>query len=77
MEKQFVPVIVRIDERGKVDPKIIEFEDKKYRIDKVLDRGPAACQSVGGVGIKYTCLVLGQVTELWEEKGQWFVVSKK
>lgn len=76
MEKRFVPVVVRIDEAGKVDPKIIEFEDKKYVIDKVLDRGPAACQSVGGVGIKYTCIVLGKITELWEEKGQWFVVKK-
>lgn len=76
MEKRFVPVVVRIDEAGKVDPKIIEFEYKKYVIEKVLDRGPAACQSVGGVGIKYTCVVLGKVTELWEEKGQWFVVKK-
>lgn len=76
MEKRFVPVVVRIDEAGKVDPKVIEFEDKKYVIEKVLDRGPAACQSVGGVGIKYTCVVLGKITELWEEKGQWFVVKK-
>ena len=76
MEKWFVPVLVRIDESGKIDPQVIEFEGKKYRIDRILYRGPAACQSVGGVGIKYTCLVLGQVTELWEEKGQWFVVRK-
>ena len=53
-----------------------EFDDKKYRIDKILDRGPAACRSVGGVGVKYTCVVLGKVTELWEEKEQWFVVAK-
>jgi len=57
-------------------PQIIEFEDRKYRIEKVLDVGPAACRTVGGVGIKYTCVVLGQITELWEEKGQWFVVAK-
>ena len=76
MEKRYVPVGVRIDETGKKRPQIIEFEDRKYRIDKVLDHGPAACHSVGGVGIKYTCLVLGQITELWEEKEQWFVVVK-
>ena len=76
MEKRYVPVMVRIDENGKKDPKIIEFNDKKYRIDKILDRGPAACRSVGGVGVKYTCVVLGQGTELWEEKEQWFVVVK-
>lgn len=77
MEKRYVPVVVRIDENGKKEPKVIEFEDKKYLIDKILDRGPAACQSVGGVGIKYTCRVLGQITELWEEKEQWFVVVKQ
>lgn len=76
MEKRYVPVVVRIDETGKKRPQVIEFEDRKYRIDKVLDYGPAACRTVGGVGIKYTCIVLGQVTELWEEKEQWFVVAK-
>ena len=44
MEKRYVPVVVRIDENGKKDPQIIEFDDKKYRIDKILDRGPAACR---------------------------------
>ena len=42
----------------------------------VSDSRPAACQTVGGVGIKYTCVVLGKITELWEEKDQWFVVVK-
>ena len=76
MEKRYVPVVVRIDENGRKDPKVIEFEDKKYPIDRVIDRGPAACQSVGGVGIKYTFIVLGKIAELWEEKEQWFVVVK-
>lgn len=77
MEKRYVPVVVRIDENGKVNPKIIEFGDKKYRIDKILDCHPAACQSVGGVGVKYQCRVLGRETELWEENGRWFVVAKR
>ena len=77
MEKRYVPVVVRIDETGKKRPQVIEFEDRKYRIDKILDSGPAACRTVGGVGIKYTCIVLGQITELWEEKEQWFVVAKE
>ena len=76
MEKRYVPVVVRIDECGKKHPKIIEFENRKYTIDRIISRGPAACYSVGGVGIKYTCEVLGKITELWEEKDQWFVVKK-
>ena len=50
MEKRYVPVVVRIDENGKKNPKVIEFEDKKYLVERIIDRGPAACQSVGGVG---------------------------
>lgn len=76
MEKRYVPVVVRVDENGKKEPQIIEFEGLKYRIEKNIGSCRAACQSVGGVGIRYTCVVLGRVTELWEEKGQWFVVTK-
>ena len=74
MEKRYVPVVVRVDEKGKRKPLAIEFEGRPYQIDRVMKREPAACNSVGGVGIKYTCVVWGQIRELWEEKGQWFVV---
>lgn len=76
MEKVYVPVVVHIDENGKYEPKVIEFDGRRFLVDKVLDSCRAACQSVGGVGIRYTCVVLGKVTELWEEKGRWFVVAK-
>ena len=76
MEKRYVPVVVRIDENGSKKPLAIEFEGNRYPIDKVLYHEPAACNSVGGVGVKYTCVIWGQIRELWEEKGQWFVVAK-
>lgn len=74
MRKVFVPVVLRVDEDGKPEPKAIEFDGKRYAVDRVLERCSAACQSVGGVGHRYTCVVWGQVRELWEEKGRWFVV---
>lgn len=77
MEKRYVPVVVRIDEKGKKEPKTIEFDGKAFRIDRVMYSEPAACNSVGGVGIKYTCVIWGQIRELWEEKGQWFVVVEQ
>lgn len=77
MEKRYVPVVVRVDETGKRKPLVIEFEGRAFQIDKVMKIEPAACSSVGGVGIKYTCVIWGQVRELWEEKGQWFVVVKQ
>lgn len=74
MEKRYVPVVVHIDEKGKKKPLAIEFEGRRYGIDRVMKRESAACNTVGGVGIKYTCVIWGQIRELWEEKEQWFVV---
>ena len=77
-EKRYVPVIVRFNEEGKLRPILIEFDEShKYPVDKVLDVRRAACQSVGGVGDRYTCRINGQVTYLWMEKGVWFVEAKE
>ena len=76
-EKRYVPVIVRFDTEGNLRPMIIEFDDShKYPVDKVLDVRRAACQSVGGVGNRYTCLIQGKETYLWMEKGPSIVFNK-
>ena len=76
--KQYVPVVVRFDAEGKLRPLEIEFSDGvKYTVDKVLDVRRAACQSVGGVGERYTVQIMGKETYLWLEKGRWFVASKR
>ena len=73
-KKRYVPVIVRFDADGKLRPQIIEFdEEHKYTIDKILDVRRAACQSVGGVGDRYTIQVQGKERYLWLEKGRWFI----
>jgi len=46
-------------------------------VDKVLDVCRAACQSVGGVGVRYTVQVSGRERYLWLEKGKWFVEAIK
>lgn len=77
-EKRYVPVVVRFDTTGKMRPVLIEFdEEHKYPVDKILDVCRAACQSVGGVGDRYTCRIRGQETYLWFEKGRWFVAAKR
>ena len=61
LEKRYVPVTVHFDAGGKMRPIEIEFdESRKYHIDKILDVRRAACQSVGGVGDRYTCRIRGQ-----------------
>ena len=62
MEKRIVPVIVRFDENGQRRPLEIQFDESHhYKIDKILDKKRAACQEVGGVGIRYTCQIAGKV----------------
>lgn len=77
MEKRYVPVIVRFDAEGKLRPLEIEFDEgHKFQIDKVLDVRRAACQSVGGVGDRYTCRIQGKEAYLWLEKGRWFIAVR-
>ena len=77
-EKRYVPVLVRFEADGKMRPMEIEFsEGQKYPVDQILDVRRAACQSVGGVGDRYTCRIKGQESYLWFEKGRWFVAAKK
>ena len=77
-EKKYVPVLVRFDREGKMRPQVIEFDDEhKYPIDCIVDVRRAACQTVGGVGDRYTCRIGGAETYLWFEKGRWFVEAKR
>lgn len=75
--KKYVPVIVRFEAEGNLRPLMIEFDEShKYPVDRVLDVRRAACESVGGVGDRYTCRIQGQECYLWFEKGRWFVEEK-
>lgn len=77
MKKVYVPVTVRFDTEGRLRPLEIEFDEShRYAVDKVLDVCRAACQTVGGVGDRYTCLIKGKECYLWFEKGRWFVAAK-
>lgn len=73
-EKRYVPVVVRFDAEGQLRPLEIEFdEEHKYAVDRVLDVCRAACQTVGGVGVRYTVQVHGKERYLWLEENRWFV----
>lgn len=76
--KRYVPVLGRFDTEGQLRPLEIEFDEAhKYPIDRVLDVCRAACQSVGGVGVRYTVQVQGHERCLWLEKNKWFVEALK
>lgn len=78
MRKLYVPVTVRFDTEGKLRPLEIEYDlGHRYAVDKILDVRRAACQTVGGVGDRYTCLIHGKECYLWLEEGRWFVAAKE
>ena len=67
--------IVAID-RTKT-PVSLTFEDgKEYSIDRVCSRQRAAATKVGGTGIRYTIMIGGRQTYLFEDEDQWFVEAK-
>ena len=76
-ERKYVPVIVHFDTEGRMRPMVIEFDDRQYEVDRILDVRRAACESAGGVGERYTCRIQGRETCLWFDEGKWFVAAKQ
>ena len=63
---------------GTCRPESIKFEnDEVYEIDRVQHCCRAASTKVGGTGLRYTVMICGQETYLFdEENGKWFVEGK-
>ena len=47
------------------------------RYDRILDRRRAASLKAGGIGMRYTCRILGQRSYLYYEEPRWFVEGKR
>lgn len=82
MEEEQRKVYVEVDVTHKTDgtarPRKIKFEDGEvYEIDRVKYCCRAASTKVGGTGLRYTVLICGTETFLFdEENGKWFVEGK-
>lgn len=75
--KVYVSVVAEIDEEGNKKPLSIKWEDgRKYMIDKVLDVRRAFAVKVGGTAVRYTIMVGGKTTFLFEDDGKWFAESR-
>ena len=60
---------------GNIRPRAIYWEDgRKFEIDRILDVRRAASLKAGGVGIRYTCRIMGKTVMLFnEENNKWFM----
>ena len=76
--KVYVTVNADFSPEGDCHPNSITFEDGQlYEIDRVLHSCRAASTKVGGTGIRYTILIFGRETFLFNERnGRWFVEAK-
>ena len=58
MEKQYVRVNGNWEDDGSFIPLFILWENGlKYKIEKIVQRCPAASLKSGGAGLRYTCLL--------------------
>lgn len=75
--KVYVGVQLTVSPEGDVRPNTITFEDGTiYGIDRLKYRCRAHATKVGGTGIRYTVVIRGQETFLFEDDGKWFVEAK-
>lgn len=75
--KVYVGVQLTVSPEGDIRPNTIKFEDGTvYEIDRLKHRCRAHATKVGGTGIRYTVVIRGQETYLFEDDGKWFVEAR-
>lgn len=76
--KAYVSVNVDVDEEGCVHPRYIRWGNGLiFQIDQILYKCRAASKKVGGGGIRYTVLIRGRESYLFQEGSKWFVEAKE
>ena len=76
--KTYVSVNVDVDQKGCVYPRYIRSENGLvFPIDRIIYKCRAASQKVGGGGIRYTVLICGKESYLFQEGNKWFVEAKE
>ncbi|MDF2634774.1 MAG: hypothetical protein K0R78_1648 [Pelosinus sp.] len=77
MGKVFVQITAEHDVNGAIRPLTIRWEDGRiFEVDRVLDVRQAVSLKSGGLGIRYTCKIMGKQIYLFDDEGKWFVERK-
>ena len=78
VRKVYVEVTAKFDTDGNITPLSVTWEDGTvYEIDRILDKCRAASLKAEGIGMRYTCRILGQRSYLYYEEPRWFVEGKR
>jgi len=77
-KKAYVSVNADIDKEGVIHPRFIRWDNGLiYQIEDILYKCRATSKKVGGGGIRYTILVKGHQSFLFQEGTKWFVEAKE
>lgn len=72
--KVYVPVNLDVDAEGNIRPRLIRWIDGRvYEIDRLKHKCRAASTKVGGCGIRYTVMIGGHESFLFNEDEKWFI----
>lgn len=72
-DKKYLKVVAEHRPDGSVRPLKIEYEDRWYDVDRLIDVRMAASLKAGGQGMRYTCKVAGRQVYLFCDEGRWFL----
>ena len=76
--KVYVPVNLDVDAEGNIRPRLIRWIDGRvYEIDRLKHKCRASSTKVGGCGIRYTVMIGGHESFLFNEDEKWFVEAKE
>lgn len=75
--KAYVCVNLDVDEEGAVHPRLIRWNNGRiFEIERVKYKCRASSEKVGGGGIRYTVIIKGHESFLFQEGNRWFVEAK-
>ena len=76
--KAYVSVNLDVDQEGVFHPRFSRWVwCLIFQIDQVLYKCRASSKKVGGGGIRYTVLIRGRESYLFQEGSKWFVEAKE
>lgn len=76
--KVYVRVQAQFSTDGSLLPVAFWWENgRRYCIDRVTDVCRAASLKAGGIGMRYTCTVLGRQVCLFFEEDRWFMERRE
>lgn len=76
--KTYVSVRAYFNTEGIIMPDLILWEDgRRFKIDRILEKRPAASLKSGGTGIRYTCLICNREAYLYLDGSKWWVEKRR